>query len=181
MMPINFTQLYNELINFVTERIARQRLAMDKHDLRRVVAEQQDLIVRVRPVGGAAEEMFGRKDEGVDDEDARTLCDDSLHGNDSITVNCTDAADMASVASVENQVRDILADQLISIEEQKEQRRIERLLAAENAASRYYLTHEYKDGNKVFNATETLVSHGDKYIPTAFVKNDAPDEIILYK
>ena len=178
-------QLYNELIEFVNERISRQTAVMQKNDLRRVVAEQQELLVRVRPVAGVTEQMFGRKgsaDARDAEGDDETVSSSLQGGGSSMTGDMTNAADMASVASVEMQLRDILSEQLISIEEDKERKRNERLMAAENASTKYYLTHDYlEDGHKIFEATEAVVPHADKYIPTAFVKKSGPDETIVYK
>lgn len=157
---------------------------MEKNDLKRIVTEQQELLVRVKPAAAVTEEMFGRKSNGGDEEeeeDTRTITS-SIVAGDSISANYSDVVDMASVASVEKQVRDILAEQLISIEEEKERRHNERLLAAENASSKFYLTHNYLEGgHKIFEATEAIVPHTDKHIPAAFVKVSAPEETILYK
>ena len=155
---------------------------MEKNDLKRIVAEQQELLVRVKPIAGVPEEMFGRKShDGDEEEDAHTITS-SIVAGDSISANYSDIVDMASVASVEKQVRDILAEQLISIEEEKERRHNERLAAAENASSKYYLTHNFlEDGHKIFEATEAVVPHADRYIPAAYVKVSAPEETIVYK
>jgi hypothetical protein len=218
-------------VGAVDDRLARQRSLMEKHDLRRLVAEQQELLVRVRPIAGVAEEMFradrqaqsrppsrartaesqpwsdagtnytgagagtGTEGGSVADSDSEAgggqgtvaTAGDSFAGTaggrDSATAGYTDAADMASVASVENQLRDILAEQLLSEEEAKERRHNERQLASEMASSKFYVTHDFlPDGHKIFESLEARVPHGDKHIPAAFVKQDAPPgEIIYYK
>lgn len=179
-----FFQLYKELIEFVGERINRQNILMQKNDLKRLVSEQQELLVRVRPVAGVTEQMFGKNKtpEVSVAEDEAAADDSSLRGGDSMSAYLTDVADMSSVASVEMQVRDILSEQLISIEEEKERRRNEKILAAENASSKFYLTHDYlEDGHKIFEAVESLVPHADRHIPTVYVKESGPGEIIMYK
>ena len=113
--------------------------------------------------------------------DEQTISSSLVEG-ESLSLNRTSMADMASVASVEGKIRDILAEELLSAEEEQERHRHERIMAAENASTKYYLTHTFlDDGHKLFDAVEAPVPHADKYIPTAFVKASAPDETILYK
>lgn len=186
----------------MNERLSRQQSVMEKNNLQKLVSEQQELLVRVRPITGVSETIFGEKsvrpgsraratssvagtfsENEEEREDQQTVSSSLDGGVDSgASAVYSDVADMASVASVENRIRDILSEQLLSVEEEKERRRNERLLAAENASSKYYLTHDYlEDGHKIFEATEAKVPHADKYIPTTFIKKSEPGDIILYK
>ena len=147
---------------------------MRSNDLNRVVAEQQELLVRIKPAGPVSEQIFGHT-HSLSCDDDETQC--SVQSG-----NYTDVNDVPSVASVEDRLRDILHEQLTSVEEEKEKRRIERINAAEHASTKFYVTHDYlPDGLKLFDATEVRVPHADKHIPSAIVKEIAPGEYFHYK
>ncbi len=182
---------------FVQERIDRQQKLMLKHDIQRIVADQQELLAKIRPVATVAEQIFNYNPKAIattgDNSDIVSSVNDGIIDDQteySLGANAsshpgdytTDNTDMASVNSAEDLLRDILSEQLVSVEEQKEKVRQERILAAENASSKYFVTHNYTaDGHKIFEAIETKTQHGDKLLPIMFVKKQSLTESVLYK
>ena len=86
------------------------------------------------------------------------------------------------VISAELQLRDILSDQLQSIEAQKERERQERLMAQEASMTKYLVTFQHnEDGTPIFEAVETPLNKADKFIPAAYVKLISANEQVIYR
>ena len=94
----------------------------------------------------------------------------------------TEGYDTASVASAELRIRDIISDQLLSIEAHKELERQERLLQEQEATSKFLVTHTYNEhGEQIFESRETPINPAEKFIPAAFVKKLSSQEEIFYR
>ncbi len=194
----------------MAERIKRQVEQMKTFDLKHIVAEQQELLVQVQPMGTIESAMF--QDMRVS---ARRIPDDSISDQDSVGANShvsrsksgrgftdtsedeingnqpeghgsdivfTERIETLSVASAELQLRDILSDQLQSVEAQKERERQERLMKQEAAMTKFLVTFQHNDdGTPVFEAVETPLNKADKFIPAAYVKLISANEQIIYR